>query len=34
MDFAEVITSLAEKAQRIKGTVKTEEGTKNALVLP
>lgn len=34
MDFAEEITTLAAKAQKIKGQLSTEEATKTALVLP
>jgi len=34
MDFAEIIKALAERAQKIKGNLNTEEATKNALVLP
>ena len=34
MDFAEVINALAERAQKIKSNLNTEEATKNALVLP
>ncbi|GHU94607.1 hypothetical protein AGMMS49974_04340 [Deltaproteobacteria bacterium] len=34
MDFAEEIKSLADRAQKVKGTLTTEEATKTALILP
>lgn len=34
MDFAEAITALSEKAQKLKGNLATEEATKTALILP
>ena len=34
MDFSESIAALADRAQKVKGSLKTEEATKNALVMP
>ncbi len=34
MDFADGIKNLAERAQKVKGSLGTEEATKNALVMP
>lgn len=34
MDFSEEIKSLADRAQKVKGTLNTEEATKTALILP
>lgn len=34
MDFAEEITALAAKAQKVKGQLATEQATKNALIMP
>ncbi len=34
MDFAESMAALSERAQKLKGSLTTEEATKTALVLP